>query len=415
MNAAIITIGDEILIGQITDTNSVYIAKELNKIGVSVNEIVSISDQKEHILKTLKNYQDKVDFIFITGGLGPTKDDVTKTTFCEYFNDTLVEDKEVLAHVTHIIENIMQRPITPINKAQALVPSKAKVIFNKVGTAPCMYMQQNKTTYISLPGVPFEMKYIIDNEIIPLIKKKYKRPYIIHKTLLTYGVGESLLAEQLENIENNLPQTIKLAYLPSPGRVRLRLSAKGDNKENLEKDISNVVNAISEILKDVIIGFNEDETLDYVVANLLKLKNKTLATAESCTGGKIAQILTATAGASAYFKGSVVAYATQSKTDILNIDEEIIKKYSVVSKEVATEMALQAKKIFNTDYTIATTGNAGPLKGDSQKEVGTVCIAIASPKKIICEEFNFGNVREKVIDKAVNKAFEMLRKEILKN
>ena len=415
MNAAIITIGDEILIGQITDTNSVYIAKELNKIGVSVNEIVSISDQKEHILKTLKNYQDKVDFVFITGGLGPTKDDVTKTTFCEYFNDTLIEDKEVLAHVTHIIENIMQRPITPINKAQALVPSKAKVIFNKVGTAPCMYMQQNKTTYISLPGVPFEMKYIIDNEIIPLIKEKYKRPYIIHKTLLTYGVGESLLAEQLENIENNLPNNIKLAYLPSPGRVRLRLSAKGDNKENLEKDISNVVNAISEILKDVIIGFNEDETLDYVVANLLKLKNKTLATAESCTGGKISQILTATAGASAYFKGSVVAYATQSKTDILNIDEEIIKKHSVVSKEVATEMALQAKKIFNTDYTIATTGNAGPLKGDSQKEVGTVCIAIASPKKIICEEFNFGNVREKVIDKAVNKAFEMLRKEILKN
>ncbi|WP_396146522.1 CinA family nicotinamide mononucleotide deamidase-related protein [Flavobacterium sp.] len=415
MKAAIVTIGDEILIGQIIDTNSGYIAKALDKIGVQTHELLSISDDKQHILDTFKSLQNKVDFVVITGGLGPTKDDITKHTFCEYFNDTLVINKEVESHVIELIESVMKRPASQMNKDQALVPSKCEVLFNKVGTAPGMWMKKENTVFISLPGVPYEMKYIVENEIIPKIVKEYKRPYILHKTIMTYGQGESLVAERIEHWENNLPDFVKLAYLPAPGRVRLRLTARGTEKEILEKAIDNNVTSLAKIIGDIIVGFDEDETIEVVLGRLLTQQNKTIATAESCTGGKIAQVLTSVSGASNYFRGSVVSYATDTKVSVLGVSEETINKYTVVSAQVAKEMALGIQKLMKTDYAIATTGNAGPSKGDADAEVGTVFLALATPSEVIVEEFNFGQPLEKVIDRAVNKAFEMLQKEILKN
>jgi nicotinamide-nucleotide amidase len=415
MKASIITIGDEILIGQIVDTNSGFIAKSLDRIGVEIHEMISISDDKQHILDTFGKLQNKVDLVIITGGLGPTKDDITKKTFCDYFDDKLVVNEDVLKHVTQLIEGFYKRKITQINKDQALVPSKCIVLHNQVGTAPGMWMKKENTVFISLPGVPFEMKYLVENEIIPKIVVEYQRPYIIHKTVLTYGIGESLLAETIENWENNLPDFIKLAYLPSPGRVRLRLSARGTDKEFLEKTIFENVTSLSKILGDSIVGFDDDETLEIVIGRLLTQQNKTISTAESCTGGKIAQVLTSVSGASNYFKGSVVSYATETKISVLGLSKDLIKEHSVVSAEVAREMAMNIKNIMKTDYAIATTGNAGPSKGDSDVEVGTVFIALATPNEVKIEEFNFGQPREKVIDRAVVKSLEMLRKEIFKN
>ena len=415
MKAAIITIGDEILIGQIVDTNSGFIAKSLDKIGIDIHEIISISDNKKHILETFAKLQNQVDLVLITGGLGPTKDDITKHTFCEYFEDQLVRNEEVEKHVIELIEKAMNRPASQMNKDQALVPSKCTVLHNAVGTAPGMWMKKENTVYISLPGVPYEMKYIVENGIIPKIVKEYKRPYIIHKTILTYGQGESLVAERIEDWENNLPEFIKLAYLPSPGRVRLRLSARGIDKELLEQKINENVLLLTQLIGDIIVGYEEDETIEVMLGRLLTSKNATLATAESCTGGKIAQVITSVPGASNYFKGSVVSYATETKISVLGISSELIKEHSVVSFEVAKEMAMAVKRIMNTDYAIATTGNAGPSKGDGNSEIGTVFIAIATPNDLVVEEFNFGQPRVKVIDRTVNKAFEMLQKEILKN
>lgn len=415
MKAAIITIGDEILIGQIVDTNSAFIAKSLDKIGVEIHEMISISDNKQHILDTFKNFQNKVDLVIITGGLGPTKDDITKKTFCDYFDDVLVVNDEVLAHVTQIIEGFYKRKITQLNKDQALVPSKCNVLHNKVGTAPGMWMKHENSVFISLPGVPYEMKYLVENEIIPRVVREYKRPYILHKTILTYGQGESMVAERIENWENNLPEFLKLAYLPSIGRVRLRLSARGTDKPLLEKAIEENVASLTKIIGDIIVGFEDDETLERVLAKLLIQQNITVSTAESCTGGQIAQLLTSVEGASNYFKGSIVSYATATKIAVLGISEELIKEHSVVSAAVAKQMAINVKSIMKTDYAIATTGNAGPSKGDSDAEIGTVFIALATPNEVLVEEFNFGQSREKVIDRAVIKSLELLRKEILKN
>ena len=415
MKATIVTIGDEILIGQIVDTNSGFIAKALDKIGVQTHEMLSISDDKKHILDTFSSLQNKVDLVVITGGLGPTKDDITKKTFCDYFDDILVEDKAVLDHVTEIIEGFYKRPITQLNRDQALVPSKCEVLFNKMGTAPGMWMKKENTVYISLPGVPYEMKYLVENEIIPKIVNEYKRPYILHKTIMTYGEGESRIAEKIESWENNLPDFIKLAYLPSPGKVRLRLTARGENKELLEKSIQENVESLTKIISEIIVGFDEDETIEVIIGRLLTSQNKTIATAESCSGGKIAQMLTSVAGSSNYFRGSVVSYATDTKIDILNVSTKIINDYSVVSTEVAKAMAIGIQKIMKSDYAIATTGNAGPSKGDSEAEVGTVFIALVTPNGVFVEEFNFGQPREKVIDRTANKALEMIQKEILKN
>jgi nicotinamide-nucleotide amidase len=414
MKAAIVTIGDEILIGQIVDTNSSYIAKALDKIGIETHEMVSISDDKTHILQTFTKLQNRVQVVIITGGLGPTKDDITKKTFCDYFDDYLVENEEVLSHVKALIEGIYKRPITPINIEQALVPSTAKVFFNKVGTAPGMWMEKEETVFISLPGVPYEMKYLMDHDVIPSLVSKFERPFIMHQTLMTYGRGESLIAEQIETWEDNLPDFIKLAYLPSPGKVRLRLTARGANKEQLQAEITKQVQQLDLLLHDIIVGYNEDEAIEVVLGRLLTENKFTLATAESCTGGKIAATLTAVSGASNYFKGSVVSYATSAKISILGVSKATIERHSVVSAEVATEMALGLQKMMQVDYAIATTGNAGPVKGDSAAEVGIVFIAIATPDSVFVEEFNFGQPREKVIDRTVGKSLELLYKEILK-
>jgi nicotinamide-nucleotide amidase len=414
MKATIITIGDEILIGQIVDTNSGFIAKSLDRIGVEITEMISISDDKNHILNTFAKLQNKVDVVIVTGGLGPTKDDVTKKTFCEYFDDELVVNPEVLAHVTQLIEGYFKRPITQMNKDQALVPSTCTILHNQVGTAPGMWMKKENTVFISLPGVPYEMKYLVEEEIIPKIVREYQRPYIIHKTILTYGLGESLVAERIEDWENNLPEFIKLAYLPNPGRVRLRLTARGSDKEQLEKAIEENVKSLDAIIHDIIVGYEENETIETVIGKLLSKQNKTISTAESFTGGKVASLLSAVPGASAYFKGSVVSYATETKINVLGVSEELIGEYSVVSAQVASAMALNVKKLLNTDYAIATTGNAGPSKGDSDAEIGAVFIALATPNGVIVEEFNFGQPREKVIDRATVKSLEILQKEILK-
>ncbi|MEO8535684.1 MAG: CinA family nicotinamide mononucleotide deamidase-related protein [Flavobacterium sp.] len=414
MKAVIITIGDEILIGQIVDTNSGFIAKSLDKIGVEITEMISISDDKKHILDTFAQFQNKVDVVIVTGGLGPTKDDVTKKTFCEYFDDELVVNPEVLAHVTELIEGFYKRPISQLNKDQALVPSTCTVLHNKVGTAPGMWMKKENTVFISLPGVPYEMKYLVENEIIPKIIREYKRPYIIHKTILTYGQGESLVAERIEDWENNLPDFIKLAYLPNPGRVRLRLSARGTDKELLEAALEANIESLDAIIHDIIVGYEENETIESVVGKLLTKENKTISTAESFTGGKIASILSSVPGASGYFKGSIVSYATEVKVNVLGVSQDLVDEYSVVSAQVASAMALNVKEILKTDYAIATTGNAGPSKGDSDAEIGTVFIALATPNDIIVEEFNFGQPRDKVIDRATIKSLEILQKEILK-
>ena len=295
------------------------------------------------------------------------------------------------------------------------MPSKAQVLRNNYGTAAGMWMQKEKTIFVSMPGVPYEMKGIVNEELIPKIVSEFERPYIIHKTIMTYGQGESMVAERIENWENNLPEFIKLAYLPSPGKVRLRLTARGENKDILEKAIEENVTSLSKIIGDIIVGFDQDDTIEVVVGRLLLKYGKTISTAESCTGGKISQMLTSVSGASHYFRGSVVSYATDTKVSILGVSQSTIDNESVVSAAVAKEMAIGIQKLMQTDYAIATTGNAGPSKGEADAEVGKVFIALATPNEIIITEFDFGQPREKVIDRTANKALEILQKEILKN
>ncbi|MCZ8145125.1 CinA family nicotinamide mononucleotide deamidase-related protein [Flavobacterium sp.] len=415
MKAAIVTIGDEILIGQIADTNSTFIAKALDRIGVQTVEMRSISDQRDALLHTFSAYQNQVDFVVMTGGLGPTKDDITKKTLADYFEDTLVRNTDVEQHVVALIEKVLQRPASQLNKDQAMVPSQAQVLFNAVGTAPGMWIQKEQTVFISMPGVPYEMKHLMEQQVIPKIAAEYQRPFILHKTLLTYGLGESVVAERIEDWENQLPEFIKLAYLPAPGRVRLRLTARGTDLKLLEEAVAQAVAAVTPLISDILVGFEEEETIEVVVGRLLGQKRQTLATAESCTGGKIAQLLTSVSGASAYFKGSVVSYATEIKTTLLGVDPQLIAAHTVVSAEVAKAMALGVQAQMQSDYALATTGNAGPQKGESDAEVGTVFIALATPQEVVVERFNFGQPREKVVDRASVKALEMLQKEILKN
>ena len=415
MKAEIITIGDEILIGQIVDTNSQWIATELNKIGVSVYQISSIQDDKQHILNALEEAQNRVDIVILTGGLGPTKDDITKKTIAEFFNDDkFVEYPEVIEHIKKLFERI-NHPFKEIQRYQAQIPSKATLLKNRFGTAPGMWFFENDTVFVSLPGVPYEMKGLITNEVIPRIQKQFQLPFILHKTIITYGQGESVIAERIEQFEDGLPSFIKLAYLPSLGKVRLRLSAKGDNKEHLEQTLQQKINELYRLLPDIITGIDEEGSIENTVGVLLKKNNKTVCTAESLTGGKIAATLVSVAGASSYFKGSFVVYTEQAKQAILSVNKQTINAHSVVSSEVAKEMATQAKAKLNTDYAIAVTGNAGPTTDKTDKTVGVVFIAIATNTEVLVEEFNFGKPRERVIEKTVNKALEMLQKEIIKN
>lgn len=414
MQAEIITIGDEILIGQIVDSNSAFIAKELNKIGVSVYQITSIQDDREHILKSLKEAGERSSVVVITGGLGPTKDDVTKHTLCEFFDDELVRDESVLSHIEELFRKYISTPISDLNREQAMVPTKATVLHNSYGTAPGLWMKKGETAFVSLPGVPYEMKNLMLKSVLPKIVEDYERPHIVHRTILTYGLGESAVAEKLEDWENNLPSYIKFAYLPSLGSVRLRLSAKGDDKAALMAGIDEQVKKLYPLIGDIIYGEEEEDgRVEKQIGALLKDKKMTLSTAESFTGGSIAERITAVPGASNYFKGSMVCYATEAKVKVLGVPQALIDAHSVVSEEVAVAMAQNAKEKLGTDFAIATTGNAGPTKGDSNVEVGTVYIGISSPKRTFAQKFVMGKHRERVVEKSVNKAFELLYKEIL--
>jgi nicotinamide-nucleotide amidase len=416
MLAEIITIGDELLIGQVVDTNSAFIAKQLNKIGVSVYQITSIQDDKQHILQALADAESRVDIIICTGGLGPTKDDITKKTIAEYFDDILVKNEAVLENIESIWKQHVRTQLLQVNRDQALIPSKSKPLMNKLGTAPGMWIERDEKVFISLPGVPYEMQALIDHHVVPKLKDKYNCPFILHKTMIVYGLGESALAERIEAWEDALPKHIKLAYLPNLGKMRLRLSTKGFNEAQLRSDVQEQIDKVIPLIKTEYAGLEDEEgSVEVVIAKQLTKLGSTLAIAESCTGGAVAERFTTHPGASAYFKGGLVTYATDSKTNVLNVSKTDIETYSVVSSQVAESMAKNARQIFQSDYAVATTGNAGPTKGDSQAEVGTVFIAIATKLGVYSQEFNFGNSRIKVINKAVNKALEMLQKEIFKN
>lgn len=415
MIAEIITIGDEILIGQIVDTNSAFISKELNKIGVQVYQITSVQDSRNHILQALKSAEQKVDIVVVTGGLGPTKDDITKQTFCEFLDDTLIENPQVLQHIKNLYKKHTKTELLPESLFQALVPSKATVLFNNFGTAPGMWIEKENTIFVSLPGVPYEMKNLISSEVIPRLKQKFKLPFIYHKTLLTYGMGESEIVKIIHHWEDALPKDIKLAYLPSFGRVRLRLSSKGKNKEEVINNVDSQMEMLHDLLKEISIGYEDETTLVQQIAEKFIEKKQTLSLAESCTGGAIAEEITKQSGVSSFFKGSIVSYATEVKSSVLGVDKKLIEAFSVVSKEVAEAMAIQSRKVFTSDYAISTTGVAGPNKGDTDDEVGTVFIAIAGSNGVISEKFSFGKSRERVIAKATVKSLEMLLKEISKN
>ncbi|PWH10530.1 competence/damage-inducible protein A [Bacteroidetes bacterium SCGC AAA795-G10] len=413
MKAELITIGDEILIGQIVNTNSVFLAKALNNIGIEIVQITSISDKKDDIISALKLSGKRAKLVILTGGLGPTSDDLTKQTLCSFFNDKLIENKEILDHIEEIFQKYVTTPINDQNRKQALLPSKAKIFKNNYGTASGMWFEKNGQVIISLPGVPFEMKSLMTNEVIPKLQNHFTRPFIVHKTIITYGLGESAIAEIISTWENSLPDDLKLAYLPNLGRVRLRISGKGPDRKSINDKIDREVDKLLPLIKDIFVGYEDVSSFEEKIQAQFLLKNKTLSLAESCTGGEISARLAKVPGASKYFVGSIISYQTQSKSDLLSVPKNIIEKNSVVSKQVAEMMAQNVRKKFNSSLGVATTGNAGPSKGDSDAEIGTVWISISSDKRIISERFTFGKHRERVIGKAVNKALEMVYREII--
>lgn len=413
MTAEIITIGDEILIGQIVDTNSAHMAKELDQIGISVLQITSIRDEKEAILKALNEASRRADIVLITGGLGPTKDDVTKYTLSEYFSDQLVRNDEVLSHIEQLFSKLKPSPLSQLNKEQAMVPSKATVLYNEFGTAPGLWMEKEGKVYIAMPGVPYEMRKLMEMQVIPKLQEKFERPFIYHKTILTKGLPESDLAEKISEWEEALPSFLKLAYLPNLGSVRLRISGKGKDEVKLREAVESQSEQLYKILEGYIMPEeNEDEKIVVQISKILTSKKQFLSAAESCTGGALSAAFTTRPGASTCFKGGIVTYATRTKSQVLKVPEELIEKYSVVSAEVAEKMARNAREMFQTDYALSTTGNAGPTKGDSDAEVGTVYIGLATPEKVYSKKFLLGNNRDQVVSSAVNKAFEMILEEI---
>ena len=406
MLAEIITIGDEILIGQIVDTNSAWMGATLNKIGVSVKQITSVSDNADHIIEALTAAQKRADIILITGGLGPTKDDITKLTLSKYFNMPLRRDEETLANVAAIFARY-NRPMIEVNIKQADVPDGCTVIQNKNGTAPCMWFEVNGKIIVSMPGVPFEMMYLMEEEILPRIQNAFKLPFIYHKTILTVGQGESFLAQQIEDLEDNLPKHIKLAYLPKLGMVRLRLSAIGDDEVKLKAEVEEQAQKIIERIQ-TFIAAEEDVALEKAILDLMKANNFTLSTAESCTGGYIAHLITQHAGSSAVYAGGAVAYSYDLKESVLGVKQETLTAFGAVSEQTVKEMAQGAIKHFKTDYAIAVSGIAGPDGGMPDKPVGTVWIAIANKKEVIAKLFTFGNKRIQNIERSATAALTML-------
>lgn len=413
MQAEIISIGDEILIGQILDSNSKWIAEQLNNIGISVYQITSAQDNAIHITKVLEEALLHSDIIILTGGLGPTKDDITKTTLVHFFKDTLERNIVVEEHIKNIF-NTMNFRYVPSDLLQAMLPSKAQVITNTIGTASGMWFEEDNKLVISLPGVPPEMKALMELGVLPKIQQSYKLPFILHRTLITYGIREAEMAIKLAPFEEQLPDGISLAYLPNYRRLRLRLTAKGTDKTALETKLKQTIAVLMSYLDGVKVGF-DGFLLEKEIGDLLVENGQTLATAESCTGGNIAHLITTVPGASSYFMGSIVSYNVQIKVDELHVAESLIKEFSVVSAAVAEAMALGIQQKFNTDYAVSTTGNAGPTTDKTDTSVGDVFIAIASPIGVESYYFNFGQPREKVISRATSKALELLQKEIMKN
>lgn len=413
MKAEIITIGDELLIGQVIDTNSAWLGQHLSLLGITLYQRTACGDSREQILTCLNDASKRSDIIILTGGLGPTKDDITKKTLCEYFDTTLITDEKVLEWVTNIFK-MRKMPMLDTNLQQAMVPANSKTLWNRSGTAPGMWFDINNKIYISLPGVPFEMKVIFEEEAVPLLKQKFELPFIYHRTLQTCSIGESFLANKIKDIEENLPEHIKLAYLPSVGTVRLRLSANGKNKLQLEEDVAQICNQLYERIGQYIYGEGND-SLNEVIGVLLKRKNQTMATAESCTGGFIAHQITSIAGSSKYYKGSIVSYDNSIKQLELNVSDEILKTAGAVSEACVKQMATEVLKKFDVDYAIATSGIAGPDGGSIEKPVGTVWIAIASKDRVIAQMFNMGDNRERTILRTCLMALDMLRKILLED
>jgi nicotinamide-nucleotide amidase len=407
MKAELITIGDEILIGQIIDTNSAWMGQQLNLLGIEVYQVTSVHDNHDHILKAIHEAEQNADLVLITGGLGPTKDDITKKCLCEYFDTELVLNSEVLDHVQSLLSsrNVV---INELNRHQALLPAACTVLHNSAGTASGMWFERNNTIFVSMPGVPFEMEAIMKEEVFPRLTKLGITQNIVHQTVLTIGLPESMLAEKIEKWESALPSFIKLAYLPNQMMVRLRLSGYGTNKDLIEAEISRQVNELITLIPENVFGFNDDN-LGVVVGRMLVESGSTLSLAESCTGGSMSQFITSNPGSSAYFKGGVVAYSNEIKNKLLNIYLELIEVHGAVSQQVAEAMAIGARIALNTDYSVATTGIAGPDGGSPEKPVGTVWIAVAGPSGVKCKMYNFKHNRERNIIRTTHTALNLLR------
>lgn len=415
MKAVLISIGDELLIGQVINSNAAFIGQQLTSIGIEVLQILAVADDRKAITDALDFSLKNADLAILTGGLGPTKDDITKKVFCDFFDDRLVENKELLSKLRRFFEEKLQIRMTEINEQQAYLPSKATLLENKYGTASGMWMRKENTDFISLPGVPFEMKELMRTEVVPRLQEHYALPFIVHKTMLVYGIGESLIAEKIEDVEEALPEYMSLSYLPNLGRVRLRLTARGENEEALITEIDKRIDIIAQRLGTHYIGLEGVAEIERLIVEQAQTKQLTIASAESFTGGGIAKRLTSVAGASKVFKGSVVAYHTSIKESLLNVDSKLIEQHSVVSKEVAEAMATGLREKMHCDIAIATTGNAGPSRGDSDAEVGTAVIAISTENGCESHVFYLGNHRTRITEKAINKGLELLYAEILNN
>ncbi len=416
INASIITIGDELLIGQTIDTNSAFIAQELNKIGVWVRRRVAVGDDFNEIWQTLDEESQKSQIIIMTGGLGPTADDITKPLLCKYFGGKLVVDENVLTHVKYLFEKIYRRPgpILERNLKQAELPDVCTVLHNARGSAPGMLFKKDRGVFISLPGVPHEMKGIMTNEVIPRLLSEFDLPAIVHRTAFTAGVGESMIAELLFDFEAKLPSHIKLAYLPNYGMVKLRLTSHGNSKEEVEKELLPYFEELQVLVKEYLVT-NEDEGLEVVIGKILKAKNKTMGTAESCTGGYIAHLITSVGGSSAYYKGSVVSYANEVKENVLAVQHDTLVSVGAVSEETVIEMVKGAIETLNVDYALATSGIMGPDGGSDEKPVGTVWIAACNKEKVETIKLNLRFDRQRNISMTAAAALNFLRKFILAN
>lgn len=412
MVAEIITIGDELLIGQTVDTNSAHIAAAFSSIGIKIHQITSVSDQPEHIISALDAARLHADVIVLTGGLGPTKDDLTKKTLGSYFQSEFIMNEQVLAHVESLLTS-KGVEMNELNRLQALIPSNAQVLLNRVGTASGMLFRVDDKMVFSLPGVPFEMDYLLNNEVLPIIKQQVTDVEVVHQTIMTIGVPESSLAQKIAIWEDALPQHIKLAYLPSPTSLKLRLSAFGSDRKKLQTEIDEFVRELQQIIPDDIFAIG-DQPLEVVVGNLLFNSNMSLSLAESCTGGNIAHMVTSVPGSSNYFIGGVVAYSNEVKANLLGVKEEFLVRYGAVSEQVVREMAEGCRTLFNSTYAVATSGIAGPSGGSDEKPVGTTWIAVAGPSGTSSVRFTFGNSREQNIVRASARALNLLREHILK-